>query len=58
MKSAGNDYWVDGDHVVSVISLQVRDHTVAIFVESPPEDALEFQAAAERILATVKFPED
>lgn len=58
VKSAGNDYWVDGDHVVMVISLQVRDHTVAIFVESPPEDALDFQAAAERILATVTFPED
>ena len=56
VKSAGNDYWVDGDHVVMVISLQVRDHTVAIFVESPPEDALEFQAAAEGILATMSFP--
>lgn len=58
VKSAGNDYWVDGDHVVSVISLQVGDHNVAIFVESPPEEALEFQAAAEHILATVTFPED
>ena len=55
MRSAGNDYWVDGDHLVSVISIQVGDHTVAIFVESPPKDALEFQAVAEHILATVRF---
>ena len=58
MRSAGNDYWLDGDHVASVISLQVRDHVVAIFLESPPEEAPEFQAAAQRILATVTFPED
>ncbi len=58
VKSAGNDYWVDGDHQILVISLQIGDHVVAIFVESPPEDALEFQAAAEDILATVTFPGD
>ena len=58
VKSAGNDYWVDGDHVVSVISLPVRGHTLAIFVESPPENTLTFQAAAADIIATVAFPEN
>jgi hypothetical protein len=58
VRSARNDYWVDDDHVVQVIALQVGDHIVAIFVESPPEDVESFQAAADEILETVTFPED
>jgi class 3 adenylate cyclase len=58
VKSAGNDYWVDGDHVVSVISLAVGGHILAIFVESPPENTLTFQAAADDIIKTVSFPEN